>query len=157
MTRYDRWSNHKKHRYLWQINNILNIRSQILNLTSIASKEGNYQQNFFLQTLHYMLEWIYSSGFSAYCTYIYHMYLYFSCLDRLSYRIKDLESRCSIKGYMVHEYLPSLFLCIKKVLKRSRKVKTLTYICMHYTESIMTHALYKLIDCDITYKTSSHF
>ena len=60
LIRYARRSKHKKYKYLWQINNTLNIRSQIFSLTSSEKcffrsfsnpytyRLKNYWQNVFL-------------------------------------------------------------------------------------------------------------
>ena len=90
MTRYDRWSKYKKYKYLWQINDTLNIQSHIFSLTSrercfirqilnpYAQRLKNYRQNFFHSTLHWTLDWIFNFGCSAYllfATGIYNSYV----------------------------------------------------------------------------------
>ena len=49
VTQYDRQHKHKKHKYLWQINNTLNIRNQIFSLTS---SERCFFRLFFLIHMH---------------------------------------------------------------------------------------------------------
>ena len=78
LTRYDIWYKHKKYKYLWQINNTLNIRSQMFSLTS---SEWSYFDHFWIR-IHTDSKIIDKNSHTK--KYKYHRYLYFLWLDRLS-------------------------------------------------------------------------
>ena len=106
LTRYDRRSKCKKYKYLWQRNDTLNIRSQIFSLTyNETSGEWSFVENF--ESANITDSNILNRNLSldirlnillrmSSKVFICQMYLYFVCLDRLSHRVNEVRSRCSI-------------------------------------------------------------